>query len=488
MQVEDKKELEAILALLDKDEAQDLIKIEYRLNALIIKYPDKESLYFHLGILKQKQNLKGIALVMFFKCLALRKDFPEALSNISVIYREEGNYELARKYVLQALECFNKDTQRKKKQPKEKADYLCNLGTLDVARGTPDKALEVLEQAVKTDPEHDTSRWNRALAYLEKGMWVPGFSEYQSGLRSKVRTDRNYSLDGQTPQWDGTPGKTIVVYGEQGIGDELMFASILPDLMQDCKVIFDAHPRLANMFRESFPGIPVYGTRKEPVLMWCKYHKIDAKISICDIAQYYRKQNADFPGVPYIKPNHGLYLDYAKKLEKLGPKPKIGFSFTGGIKSTNIDSRACPLELWQDIFSLDADFISLQYHPEHQLTIDKFCEQTGVTLHHWPVTLANYDYTCALVANLDFIVSVPQSVVHLAGSIGTPTLQLCPKKALWQMGVYGQDMPWYQCVKNIWQDKDECWQSVMQSAYVLLKEVVDEFNQQRLLAAQSGTA
>jgi hypothetical protein len=60
------------------------------------------------------------------------------------------------------------------------------------------------------------------------------------------------------------------------------------------------------------------------------------------------------------------------------------------------------------------------------------------------------------------IISVPQSVVHLAGALGVPTWQLTPKKAMWQMGAYGHDMPWYRCVKNYWQDDTHTWEPVIQ--------------------------
>ena len=74
---------------------------------------------------------------------------------------------------------------------------------------------------------------------------------------------RNYAQH-ELPEWDGSPGKTVIVYGEQGIGDEIMFASLLPEMIRDCKqVIFDCHKKLHRLFAASFPMIDIYPTRED---------------------------------------------------------------------------------------------------------------------------------------------------------------------------------------------------------------------------------
>jgi len=67
---------------------------------------------------------------------------------------------------------------------------------------------------------------------------------------------------GGKPYWDGTPDKTVAVYGEQGLGDEVMFASMIPDLMKTNKVIIESHPRLEKLFWQSF-GVKTFGTERK---------------------------------------------------------------------------------------------------------------------------------------------------------------------------------------------------------------------------------
>jgi hypothetical protein len=124
-------------------------------------------------------------------------------------------------------------------------------------------------------------------------------------------------------------------------------------------------------------------------------------------------------------------------------------------------NRKIPRDKWKYIFALDMDFISLQYDKDIGDEIKKFEDKNNICLNHWQNTLDDYDETAGLVANLDLIISVPQSVVHLAGAMGIQTWQLVTFKALWQTGPYGENAPWYHCVQNFWQDENCQWEPVL---------------------------
>jgi tetratricopeptide (TPR) repeat protein len=345
----------------------------------------------------------------------------------------------------------------------EEANYLSNLASTYIQNGTPQKAIEISNQALKLDQDDESAKWNRALAYLELGDYENGFPGLECGRKKERGTVKQYHENG-TPFWDGTPGQTIVVYGEQGIGDEIMFASMLPDIMRDCRVILDAHTRLADLFRINYPDNPVYGTRETANIPWAKLHKnIDAKIEIGSLAKFYRKKESDFPKNTYLRADEKYVKKYWKKLDSMGNKPKIGISWKGGILATGAINRCIPLEMLKDILRMqEIDFISLQYNLDiYEKEVKPFEDKYHICLNHWQDAIDSYDETAGLVANLDLIISVPQSVVHLAGALGTMAWQLCPKKAMWQLGPYGKNPPWYGCVENIWQDDSERWEPVI---------------------------
>lgn len=425
---------------------------------------------FSLASVYTKKSNFIIAELLLKEALRLRKDFLDAINNLGYCYKVQNRTIEARHEFDKVLRLIKdkKIKEENKIDKKQEAEFICNLGSTYIAIGDPKKALEILDKSIEVDSDCAIAKWNRSLAYLEMGNYEKGFEEYEFGERIARTKERVYNLS-DTPFWDGTPGKTVAVYGEQGIGDELMFATILPDLMNDCNVVLDAHPRLADLFRRSFPTVPVYGTRKTSTvkpydLEWTKFQGVDAKLSIGSLGKFYRKKTEDFPGTPYLKADPKLITKHNEKLMSLGPRKKIGISWRGGTTETNKNTRKIPMDLLLPLLEVDADFISLQYDKNIGYKIKTFEDKNNVKLNHWQDVLDDYDETAALVSNLDLIISVPQSVVHLAGSLGVPTLQLCPKKALWQMGPYGENMPWYSCIENIWQEKEGEWESVLQKA------------------------
>jgi tetratricopeptide (TPR) repeat protein len=450
---------------------EDLPTAEGIFNALFNKslHDQKNTinLIFQLASLHMRKQNYALAYILFEAVLARDPNILEAVSNKAYVLREMHMRSEARKefeYLdkMLATASYLKD--------EDKALYLLNIGSIYIASGTPQKAKEYLSQAISIAKEGDDNsnraKWNRALANLELGNFEEGFAEYEFGARQEDTQNRYNKL----PFWDGTAGKTVVVYGEQGIGDEIMFASIIPDLMKDCKVILDAHPRLQKMFQDNF-NIPVYGTRKRDETYWMFHHKLDAKVQIGTLGKFYRKKEEDFPKTPYLKADPKLVEKYREKLRAMGPNKKVGISWKGGTENTNSTARKIKLDMLLPLLKMEGiDFISLQYHEGTEHIVKKFEEQNGVSLNHWSDTLQDYDETAGLVTNLDIVISVPQSVVHLCGALGVRTIQLCPIKAMWQMGVYGKNMPWYESVENIWQQSDGDWGVVIENAKEKLKE------------------
>ncbi len=460
---------------IDKKEFE---QAETKLSYLLNLKPQEPTLYYFLGCLYLERKQYALSCMAYEKALQYRPDFDECLCNMAASYRQMGDIETCIKCFTKALDIARSPNYLEKcgndteKATKNLADYLANLGSCYVAKGTPDKAIELLEEAIKIYPTRPNSMWNAGLAYLEKGDYEKGFKGYTYNLLQEDAKTRNFHGEGnKTKVWDGTKGETVVVYGEQGIGDEIMFSSMLDEVNRDTKVIFECHPRLIDLYRASFPHIEIYGTRKSKEIAWLPKHKIDAQIPLSQLGQFYRKSKDDFPGTPYLKANQRLVGKMHDKLQLLGDGPKIGISWKGGINITNKGVRSIPLELLKPLFHFDVDFISLQYHNNAQHEVDTFNESQGLDLiHHWQKEIDDYDLTAALLMNLDMVISVPQSVVHLAGALGVETIQMCPKQGLWQMGPYGEDAPWYKCVRNIWQVEDGAWESVVARVFMELEQ------------------
>ena len=376
--------------------------------------------------------------------------------NMGILQHEQGERSNARELFNRTLEILQNCEESDAQETKRFA--LLNLASTYQAEGEPDKGIEILDRILRDYPgmeEIDRVKSNKGMLLLEKGVYGEGFS-----LNAELVSRRDKRTYQNAPLWDGSKGKTVIISGEQGIGDEIMFASMIPDAMKDCNVIMDAHLRLADLFRRSF-NIPVYGTREFNAMFWFPPEGA-YRLPIGDLGKFYRHKTEDFPGTPYLKADSVLMEKAKEKLGGLCQKPCIGISWKGGTKETNKQYRNVGLQRMLPLFqSIDANWISLQYKKDSAAELNEFYGKTGIKIEHWQDWVDDYDMTAALLTQLDLVISVPQSVVHLAGALGVKTWQLCPKKAMWQMGVYGQDMPWYKSVRNYWQDT--AWEPVIEN-------------------------
>ena len=302
---------------------------------LLAQNNDNPGLLATMGTLYIETGQYGLAISLLHRAAKLKPQ-SDVWCNLAIAYKKSGQMDKAHIYFKKAA------------SHKPTPDALGNYSALFTNNGTPDEAIKIAKKSLKLDPNCHMAHWNMALAMLEKGMWETAWEEHEWGLKNGMRTDREI---GGVPYWDGTEGKTIVVYGEQGLGDEIMFATMLPDLMKKNTVIFECHQRLKHLFEESFPGLICYGTREEKKIYWHNDHKIDYRVSIGSLGKWYRTKQEDFTGLPYLK---------VKEVEK-PEKFRVGISWTGGLKPGRIVARSVPLSMWGMILDNDCEFVSLQY-------------------------------------------------------------------------------------------------------------------------------
>lgn len=468
--IQPEEAVEEIRSILTGDDDSKIERALLLAEALLSIDRDNEGLVFCMGACYMRQGRYGLAEHWFQRALDMKPEFPEAINNLGFLKQREGD-------IKGAIEFFNKALEFAPNQP----EFLNNAATAYVNNGTPEKAIEMCDKVLAQNPEHKDAAWNKSLALLELGRWAEGWDLYKYGLVKNVASSQNrklreYGEPGRIPYWEGQKGKIVAIYGEQGVGDEIMATSMLEDLCKDCAhVIYEAHPRLMSIMRHSFEHIPnltIYGTRKENwrELAWVEWHELDYKLPILQLGQFYRRSAEAFPKKVYLKPYEDKVEKYKAKLAALGPKPKIGISWKGGSGTTRFDLRSLSLPAFVPLMrSIDADWISLQYDPADRPTLNEHVvahtkEQMGdFNLHHWPDIINDLDEDYGgLIHCLDLIVSVNTSLVHACGAYGVRCWTLTPSKPAWRYGVVGDEMPWYgSWVKQIRQQGDD-WDSVLE--------------------------
>lgn len=451
-------ELEKGLALHKQGRPQ--LAEEHYIKALSENFDDDEALYY-LGVLNVQNKKIGLAAQLFSRSLTINPARFGGWVNLGSCFNVINKQKDARV-------CWEKALTIKGRHSDEYADVFNNFTMQYVNSGNPSEGLPYINKALELRPDHPDANWNKALLNLELGNYKEGFEGYKWGFKTGGRPDRNYG-DNITV-WDGSHGKNIIVWGEQGIGDEIMFSSMIPDLQKvSGKIVFDCHPRLVTIFKESFPSIHVYGTRKDSAITWIHDHPdMNAKIAIGDLGQYFRKSNTDFPEHNgYLKANPERIEHFKNKLSKLGTRMKVGISWTGGYAKTRKDYRSIGLELWKPILEQDADFISMQYTPDAYSTISEIEDKFDIKIQHYPFVVNADDYheTASFVSALDLVITINTTLHHISGALGKECWTLTPQAKAWRY--YSPDteskiIPWYPSVKQYQQKELFDWQPVIE--------------------------
>lgn len=395
------------------------------LDDLLIQNHDSPGLLATIGTLMLKTDRLGLAISLLERASRNPDGYvsiSDVLANLAIAYKQSGQYNKSKDVFEKAIK--NNPT------AKTVADY----AAMFINVGEPEKAEKLAKQALRMDENSALAHYNLSIAELELGKWETAWEHAEWAFKTSppMRIDRKIA---GKPYWDGTPGKRLVVYGEQGLGDEIMFASILPDVMRENSVILESHQRLATLFRNSFPDLTIYGTREDTKISWPDDHEIDAQVSIGSLGKFYRRSRSAFPGTPYLK---------AEPAER-GERFRVGISWTGGMKPGRVRTREVPLPWWGEILKNDCEFVSLQYTD---------CDDDIEAMRHVghdiqafdAVKAHDYNETARLVKSCDLVISVCTSVVHLAGALGVPCWCMTPNKPAWRYGVTG-GCAWYRSVR-----------------------------------------
>lgn len=303
--------------------------------------------------------------------------------------------------------------------------------------------------ALEVDPGNEMAKKNLAHVYLAQHKWKEGWECWDLTLGCMYRKEWIY---GNEKRWDGTKDQCVVIYGEQGLGDEINYASVIPDAINDCKkVIIDCDPRLEKLYKRSFPRAIVHGTRREKHPKWLAEARIDARCAVSSLPRFYRNSDESFPGTPYLKADPELVAMF-KSL--WGGKKAIGVCTHGGSKLTGESWRTIRPEDFSPILGQDAIFVSLDYKGA--------LNNPRIREYKWATQTDDYDLAAALIASLDCVVGVNTTAIHCANGLGIPTHILVPAKKQWRYepcpdGSY----VWTKTAKLYQQAHEEDWRDVI---------------------------
>lgn len=327
------------------------------------------------------------------------------------------------------------------------------LGRIDEGQAAVDRMLELSGG----DPKYEV---NASILHLLKGKWREGWKAYARRWEWQPDQARPFTQ----PWWHGEElgERSLLVWGEQGIGDEIMYASMVGDLSDKVgRIVLECDPRLMRLFSAAFPDatcVPRTDPPDPAVL------SADLQIPAPALGQWLRTDEASFrKGPPFLAADAACVADFRESYrQRLGGRTLVGISW----KSLNPEygsRKSMSLEALRPLLEFPgAAFVDLQYG-DTKAEREAFTEKTGLALYHDPDIdpIADIDTHAAQIAALDLVISISNSTVHLAAAMGVPTWVLLTDVPDRRWLMDRDDSPWYSAVRLFRQPSTRDWQSVV---------------------------
>jgi tetratricopeptide (TPR) repeat protein len=425
------KVAQEVEALLDKGDTKGAFKV---VNAGLNKDPDDMAALMMAACIVSREGNWGIALNLLKRVKEKSPPFPEVLNNLGMCLSSLASNSGKDHYLDEAENCLRK-AMHKKPLP----EVISNLALVLMHKCNVQGAEKLCRDGLELDPSNVSLRETLGYACLYQGKWVEGFGNYEFNLGNKYR-----KIPPGTYWERGTRG-TLFVQGEQGIGDEITYASVLPDASKDNKITYECDHRLAGLMKRSLPGVEIHGTRFEGDKSWKEGREFDRVALTASLCMEYRREDSDFPRKGFLVADPERRLQWKALLDTL-PGKKVGIAWTGGLDHTFKSRRSFNLEGLLPILKTPGiTWVSLQYTDPTE-EIAAFKAKHGIEIKHWPRAAGkyvDYDETAALVSELDAVVSVTTAVVHLCGALGQKCYVLVPARARWFYASADSKHRWY---------------------------------------------
>jgi tetratricopeptide (TPR) repeat protein len=278
-----------------------------------------------------------------------------------------------------------------------------------------------MERGRRAAPGSHAIAFNHGAALLAVGRLAEGWEGYER--RYLAPELAGAAPDLPMPPWRGESlaGRRLLVWGEQGVGDQILFAGMLPDVIAKAereggRIVFAPEQRLAPLFRHSFPQATVDGD------IAVAAQGADFHCGLASLGAHFRRRIGVSPSAPaYLRPPAGLCALWRERAAALPPGLRVGLAWRSGLLTGERRLEYTDLGAWEGLWSLPGvQVVNLLYGAGAE-TAD--AARRGRQLHGWDDLDLKDDFesVAALMVNLDLVISPASSVGELAAAAGTPT-------------------------------------------------------------------
>jgi hypothetical protein len=403
----------------------------------------------NLGVALRRLKRWEAAAACFARGIALPDGATEsAFSNLGNALRDLGRFAEAEAMFRRALAKGGSPGTR----------YNLSLLLRDMNR--VDEALTLLTPLIAAEPGNHQREWDYSLMLLQKGDWERGFAAYEArwhlpGVPPFV-SDR--------PQWDGSPlaGRTLLLLSEQGMGDAIQFARYVPLIARDGgRIAMQVRKPLLNLFAAvpALAGVDLAAS-EGPL------PPHDLCLPLISLTRVLKARPETLPPPLSID----LPKDRLAEAEKLFPprvgRRRVGIVWAGSPGHRNDRNRSAELAAFRPLFAHPGlDLYSFQVGERAR---DLAETGLGALVSDLSPRIADFLDTAVLMRQMDLMVAVDTGTVHLAGSLGVPTVVVIPFAVDWRWGEDGATTPWYTSLRLVRQPRQGDWEGAFARVMALL--------------------
>jgi tetratricopeptide (TPR) repeat protein len=413
--------------------------------------PEQADCLHLLGMIAYENGDSESAAGLIGKAIAIKGNAATYHSNLGNVLQSQGK-------LAEAGTCY----QRALVLRPELAEVWVNLGNIFKAQRDVDSSLTCYRRALALNSELAEAAAGEAMALLLNGDFACGWTHFDR--RWQTRDFNTPAREYPYPFWNGERFNSgrLLIWGEQGIGDEIMFAGLVPEVIRTGnRCVLDCDIRLTPLFTRSFPGVDVvsgFSPASDPEL------EVAAHLPSGSLPRLFRATTDAFSATasPY------LFADATKReafrARYNDGRRLVGLAWYTKNKTTGV-GRCMELAMLAPLFSRSdvqwVKLISLQYGDHDGL--EKEAAGTPIVVDRTVDQFTDIDGFAAQIAAMDLVITIDNSTAHLAGALGVPTWVLLPFAPDWRWMLDREDSPWYPTMRLFRQPKPGDWGSVVRA-------------------------
>lgn len=335
-------------------------------------------------------------------------------------------------------------------------------------------ALDAFDSAIATttiDKERIYTRHARSHSLLSAGRLTEGWVEHDTRLDPRFKKALRFNMPVKIWSGESFEGQHVLLVGEQGLGDEILFLAAAPDLIEQIgpngKITMVVERRFVDLIKRSFPMADVHrhltvmrngvNIRSAPEIR--DFSPYDLLVPMASVLKTLRPDLESFARqqVGFIKPDPARVADFKARLDAAGAGPKAGILWRSILMTPKRKRFYAPLEAWRPAFeAFPGLLVPMQYGD---------CADEIVQMREWGLPLLTFDDldmkddldgVAALSAALDLVVGPPNATTNIAAGVGAPVMLLGEVGSWTRLGDPDK-LPWYPRSKFFSADPSEGW-------------------------------